>query len=237
MQRTYTLEELAKFLRRPEKDLKKLAEKDVLKGRKVQGNWVFALPDVVLWMENEMTAQMGTDGAADLEEAVSHVASAAPESEENALADLLSADAIVLDFAAKTKESVIRDIVKIAAETGKLWDPDAMADALREREEMAATALDCGVAILHPRRPQAQIIAEDFLALATTRRGVPFGGGFDNLTDVFFLLCCQTDAAYLRALGRLARVLKEPGFLDALRECAEPFAAQKLLAEYEKATN
>ncbi len=234
MQRSYTLEELAKFLRRPEKDLKKLAEKGVLNGRKVQGNWVFALPDVVLWMENEMTAQMGTDGAVDLEEAAARVASDAPTSEEPALADLLSVDSIALNFAAKTKDSAIRGITKLAADAGKLWDPDAMADALREREEMASTALDCGVAILHPRRPQANIIAEDFLALAVSRRGIPFGGGFDNLTDVFFLLCCQTDAAYLRTLGRLARVLKAPDFLEQLRECDDAFAARKLIADYEK---
>ena len=46
MQRTYTLSELSTFLRRPERELKTLAEKEVLHGRVRQGEWVFDLPSV-----------------------------------------------------------------------------------------------------------------------------------------------------------------------------------------------
>jgi len=233
MQRTYTLEELSKFLNRSTKEVQKLAEKEILKGRKVQGKWTFALPDVVLWMENEMT-RLAEEETAQLEEVV---ASDAEVVEEVSLAALLDEAAIDLQFAAKTKASVLREMPKLAEKTGKLWDADQMAEALREREEMASTALDVGAAILHPRRPQADILAEDFLALGISPRGVPFGGGFDNLTDVFFLLCCQTDASYLRALGRLARVLRQPGFLDSLRQCADAYEVKKLIVATEQELN
>lgn len=233
MQRTYTLEELSKFLNRSTKEVQKLAEKEILKGRKVQGKWTFALPDVVLWMENEMT-RLAEEETAQLEEVV---ASDAEVVEEVSLAALLDEAAIDLQFAAKTKASVLREMPKLAEKTGKLWDADQMAEALREREEMASTALDVGAAILHPRRPQADILAEDFLALGISPRGVPFGGGFDNLTDVFFLLCCQTDASYLRALGRLARVLRQPNFLDSLRKCADAYEVKKLIVATEQELN
>jgi len=233
MQRTYTLEELSKFLNRSTKDVQKLAEKEILKGRKVQGKWTFALPDVVLWMENEMT-RLAEEETAQLEEAV---ASDSEIVEDASLASLLDEAAIDLQFAAKTKASVLREMPKLAERTGKLWDVDQMAEALREREEMASTALDVGAAILHPRRPQPDILAEDFLALGISPRGVPFGGGFDNLTDVFFLLCCQTDASYLRALGRLARVLRQPNFLDSLRKCADAYEVKKLIVATEQELN
>ena len=229
MQRSYTLDELAKFLRRQPKQLQKLAENGTLKGRKVQGDWVFALPDVVLWMETEIVEPESHN-----DEFEKTLATGADD-EETSLADIFAENAIDLNFPAKTKESVIRNITKLAADAGILWDADGMADALREREEMASTALDVGVAILHPRQPQPHIIAENFLALGVAGRGVPFGGGFNNLTDVFFLLCCDSDRVYLRMLNRLARVLKSDGFLDALRECATPFDAKKLLADAEKA--
>lgn len=228
MQRSYTLDELAKFLRRQPKQLQKLAENETLKGRKVQGEWVFALPDVVLWMESEIVEPESPN--AEFEKTL-----AAGNAEETTLADIFVESAIDLNFPAKTKESVIRNITKLAADAGFLWDPDSMGDALREREEMASTALDSGVAILHPRQPQPHIIAQNFLALGLAGRGVPFGGGFNNLTDVFFLLCCDADRVYLQMLNRLARVLKSDGFLDALRECATPFDAKKLLADAEKA--
>ena len=207
MQRSYTLDELAKFLRRQPKQLQKLAENGTLKGRKVQGEWVFALPDVVLWMETEIVEPESQN--AEFEKTLATGA----DDEETTLADIFAENAIDLNFPAKTKESVIRNITKLAADAGILWDADGMADALREREEMASTALVVGVA----------------------GRGVPFGGGFNNLTDVIFLLCCDSDRVYLRMLNRLARVLKSEGFLDALRECQTPFDAKKLLADAEKA--
>lgn len=233
MQRAYTLEELAKFLNRSTKEVQKLAEKDILKGRKVQGKWNFALPDVVLWMENEMT-RLKEEETAQLEEVVS---SDDEIVDEVSLDSLLDVGAIDLQFAAKTKASVLREMAKLAENAGKLWDAEQMAEALREREEMASTALDVGAAILHPRRPRPDLLAEDFLALGVARRGVPFGGGFDNLTDVFFLLCCQTDASYLRALGRLARVMRQPGFLDSLRECSDPIEAKNLIVATERELN
>lgn len=216
MQHSYSLTELAKFLNRTDKEIQKLADKGILKGRKVQGTWIFSLPDVVLWMENEMT-QVSTDETEQLEHAVVKASDEAPATVE--LSSLISPESIDLSFSAKTKSSVLNEIVKLGEDVGKLWDGKMMAAALREREDMSSTALENGVAILHPRRPQANILAEDFLALAITSRAIPFGGGRDNETDVFFLLCCQTDASYLRALGKLARVLKFPDFLDQLREC------------------
>ena len=44
-------------------------------------------------------------------------------------------------------------MVQLAAETGWLWDPRAMADAVRSREEMHSTALENGVALLTPGGP------------------------------------------------------------------------------------
>ena len=94
-----------------------------------------------------------------------------------------------------------------------------LADALRQREEMHSTAMDIGVAILHPRRPMPDNTGEPFVLLGVSPRGIPFGGGFGNLTDIFFLVCAIDDKTHLRLLAEIARLLKRPGFLDQLREC------------------
>lgn len=233
MQRTYTLEELARLLNRQPKELRKLAENDVLHGRKAQGSWTFALPDLVLWMEQEMT-QVDAGKAAELENAV---ASARESHEETEFSELLSESLVNLFFTAKTKSSVVSEIARIAENAGMLWDADTMTSALKEREEMASTAMEGGVAILHPRRPQSDIIAQDFLVVAVSPNGVPFGGGRDNLTDVFFLLCCQSDASYLRSLGRLARIIKTDGVLDALRQAETQADVVELLSNTERELN
>lgn len=230
MQRSYTLGELAKFLHRSEKEIERLASSGTLRGRKLKGDWIFSLPDVVLWMESEMI-QVDSQQTVILEDAVG--SSSDDENYSISLSNILDIDSIELSFSAKTKVSVINEIVKLGERVGKLWDPVEMARELKEREEMNSTAIDSGVAILHPRRPQPNIISEDFLALAVSRTPIPFGGGFNNNTDVFFLLCCQTDTSYLRTLGKLARVLKSQGFLDNLRECDAPVSVLELLEKTE----
>ena len=133
---------------------------------------------------------------------------------------MLPLEAIAIPLAARTRNSVIDSMVELAAATGWLWDPRAMADAVRSREEMHSTALENGVALLHPRRPMAKILSQPFLALGVTTSGIPFGADVP-LTDVFFLICSMEDRGHLQVLARLSRILTSAGFLNALHEAAD----------------
>ena len=124
-------------------------------------------------------------------------------------------------------------MTQLAATTGLLWDPDKMAQALRDREEMHPTALDNGVALLHPRRPLPTILAEPLLALGITRQGIPFGAGCGVLTDVFFLICSENDRNHLRTLARLSRIITAPQFLRVIRQAQDAAAAHAVIVEYE----
>jgi PTS system nitrogen regulatory IIA component len=125
-------------------------------------------------------------------------------------------------------------MVELAAGTGLLWDPDKMVEAVRSREEMHPTALENGVALLHPRRPMASILGEPFLALGITRSGIPFGGSGGMLTDVFFLICSTEDRGHLRTLARLSRLIGAGGLLDPLRRAPDADSAHALLIETEE---
>jgi PTS system nitrogen regulatory IIA component len=107
-----------------------------------------------------------------------------------------------------------------------------MADAVRVREDMHPTALENGVALLHPRRPMPQILSQPLLALGCTTSGIPFGGNVP-LSDVFFLICSHEDRGHLRVLARLSRLLTAPGFLNGLHEAADARAARELIIEVE----
>jgi len=96
-----------------------------------------------------------------------------------------------------------------------------MAQAIRERENLHPTALDNGVALLHPRRPMPTLLAEAFLAVGRTYQGIPFGGTQGGLTDVFFLICSIDDQGHLRTLARLSRLLNDATFLEGLRCCED----------------
>lgn len=219
--RIFDVQQVGKILHLPPKKIERLAEHGELDGRKSQGKWLFSKADLLVWFEKNMDEGSGESHFETMEEfAEEHVPQ--EEAEELSIADLLPPEAILFPFTAKTKDSVIRELARKSAERMKVWDADRLADALRKREEMMSTAMENGVAILHPRRPMPDNTAETFLALGVSLRALPFGGGFNNLTDLFFLVCATDDQTHLRLLAGIGRMLSRSGFLDRLRQLESP---------------
>ena len=135
---------------------------------------------------------------------------------------------------ARTRAKVIVAMTDLAARTELLWDPEKMAQAVRAREDMHPTALDNGCALLHPRRPMPNIVAEPFLALGLTGQGIPFGGSGGTLTDIFFLICSTDDRGHLRVLARISRLISDNELLSGLRRAPDPETVHKLIAEREE---
>jgi PTS system nitrogen regulatory IIA component len=161
--------------------------------------------------------------------------SSIPETAVDSITEVITPERIAIPLAAKTREAVIKAIVQVAADTGLLWDPEKMAEAVRIREQMHSTALGGGVALLHPRRPMPTILSEPFVVLGRTTQGIPFGGSRGQLTDIFFLICSASDAGHLQTLARLTRLINDAAVLDAIRAAEESEEVYKLLVEAESA--
>jgi PTS system nitrogen regulatory IIA component len=82
---------------------------------------------------------------------------------------------------------------------------------------MHPTALESGVALMHPRRPMPSILGEAILAFGRTDKDIPFGGASGLLTDLFFLICSIDDRGHLQTLARLSRLIADPELLASLR--------------------
>jgi PTS system nitrogen regulatory IIA component len=159
-------------------------------------------------------------------------ASAAEDDRRLALSQMLPLEAISVPLSARTRGSVIREMVALVGQTGLLWDPDKMAQAVQAREELQTTAMDIGVALLHPRRPLPTILGEPVLALGLSAQGIAFGGS-RNLTDVFFLVASTDDRGHLRTLARLSRLIANRDFLESLRAADTADRAKQVIAEAE----
>jgi PTS system nitrogen regulatory IIA component len=229
--RDFDVEGLARYLHLSAQQVVKLAERGKLPGRKVGGDWRFAKPDIHHWLER----RIGLSDEVELIEVEAALRSAAPpeEQHEPRLAEMLPLEAIAVPLLARTRNSAIDQMVELAARTGWLWDARQMAEAVKAREDMHTTALENGVALLHPRRPMAKILAQPLLALGLTTSGIHFGSGAPP-TDVFLLICSTDDSGHLRTLARLSRVLAAEGFLDSLRAVDDAAAAHRLIVETEK---
>jgi nitrogen PTS system EIIA component len=221
---------LSRYLHLSPQQVNKLADRGKLPGRKVSGVWRFSKSDIHHWLET----RIGLSDESELVEVESVLDKAATAVEEEIrIADMLPLEAIAVPLQSRTRNSVIDGMTELAAATGWLWDVQEMAEAVKAREAMHSTALENGVALLHPRRPMAKILAQPFLAFGSTMGGIPFGGE-GALTDLFFLICSTDDRGHLRTLARLSRVLASPGFLDALRQSPDARAVRQLIAETEE---
>ncbi len=226
----FDVHSLARYLHLAPQQVVKLAERGKLPGRKVGGEWKFSKPDIHHWFEN----RIGLSDELELieVEAVLQRSSPVENEQEVCIAELLPREAIAVPLLARTRNSVIDSMVELASQTGWLWDVKEMAEAVKAREDMHTTALENGVALLHPRRPMAKILGQSFLALGCTSSGIPFGSDAP-LTDVFFLICSMEDRGHLRVLARLSRILTTPGFLDALRQATSADEVHRLIEETE----
>ena len=223
----FDLSALARYLRIAPAEVEKMASRDRIPGRKVQGAWRFSRSEIHHWLEERISAS----DAAELEQLEQALEKATEIDDE----ELFPRDSLARSFPSRCPcrpalvSSVIRSMVDVAARTGWLWSPDEMAEAIESREAMCPTALDNGIALLHPRRPLESALAQPLIALGVTGQGIPFGNLRGGLTDVFFLLASVSDRGHLRALARLSRVIGDAELIPQLRQATNPTEARNLI--------
>lgn len=231
IQEIYTIEELGRQMGKSVKELKKLAEREKLAGFKQQGKWFFTADSLMLYLENGLKEQ----DAAEKDRLHDFVEQSplSNEMESFSILDFLKVDSIMLPFSARTSSAVFRDLVQQGVQLGQIWNPDKMIEELKKREEISSTAMENGVALLHPSHPLPSIISETFLILGITPRGIPFGGGYDNLTDIFFLIGSYEREIHLKLLRAIALLIQKNDFLERLRQTGSPNEVLSLIAEFQ----
>ncbi len=230
----FDVDSLATYLHVTPAQVRRMLDRGKLPGRKIAGDWRFSRAEIHHWLEERIGATDDDDELAHVEHVLEREQSPHGEPPEVSIAAMLPLDAIAFPLNARTRGRVIERMVEAAAQTGWLWDPDKMIEAVNARETLHSTALDIGVALLHPRRPQASILAQPFLALGRTYNGIPFSDSQGKLTDIFFLVLSTDDRVHLRTLARLSRFLNEPQFLADLRAAEDGHELHRVIEQFEQ---
>jgi len=223
----FDIDQLAAYLHVTPGQVMKMASPGKIPGRKVNGQWRFSESEIHHWLEE----QIGVGDAEELEkvERILEKNWDTTIDDRTMLSDFMILEAIAVPLDARTRGSVIREMCKLAASTGLLWDPEVMAEAVQIRESLHPTALENGVALLHPRRPQTSILADSFVALGISHQPIPFGNTSGHRTDIFFLICSTDDQVHLRILARLARLVGDEVLLTMLRSAQSPAEALEII--------
>ncbi|MDB4679231.1 PTS sugar transporter subunit IIA [bacterium] len=226
----HSVAQIAAYLHLTPVQVIKMASRGLLPGRRVAGDWLFNEAEIHHWLEE----RIGASDSEDLHKVQQVVDRVTGESVDRAICEICTPETIAVPLNARTRGSVIRAMCELSSKSGLMWDAPAMAEAVQARESMHPTALDCGVALMHPRRPQTSILADSVVALAVSPTALPFSDS-GHLTDIFFLICSYDDPSHLRILSQLSRLIANSEMLDGLRACESVADAWRCLKEAEEA--
>jgi PTS system nitrogen regulatory IIA component len=221
------LDQLATYLQRDVREVSKLASRGHLPGRRVGGEWRFARAEINHWLETQLSSYSEQELTAIERSRHEH------PHEQPLLSLMLTEATIAVPLEAKTRPAVLRELVHLAEQSWQVFDPAAILEAIRQREEQASTAVLCGVALPHPHRPLPAALGDHVLAVGITPSPVPFGGPGASLTDIFILTCCLDDHTHLRVLARWSRLFLREGFADDLRASPDAKTAWQCIARAE----
>lgn len=223
--RNMSLEELARHIGMDARFVRRLAERGSLPGQMVQGEWRFNRAQLLEWLQQEMHT-LDEVHVRNLERAMRD------EGDQRLIGAYLAPEAVEMNLPARSRPSVLRELVRLAERTGLVYDGAEIIDSLEQREALAPTALPRGIAFPHPRRPLPYATAEPLICLARVPRGIPFGAPDGRLTDLFVLICANDERQHLGLLARLAMMFNSD-LPDALRDAESNEAALALILQTE----
>jgi len=136
------------------------------------------------------------------------------------LTDILSEESVVVCTGLKTKREVLEKLAQQAAEvTGQAAEP--VFEALSDREALGSTGLGNGIAIPHGKFPGLSGVTAVFARLD---QPVDFDSVDDQPVDLVMMLLAPLGAGadHLKALARVARILRTDAVVDQLRRTLDP---------------
>ena len=137
------------------------------------------------------------------------------------ITELLSVNLIKLELNSKTKEDVIKEMVKILDENGKLLDVDKYLQAVIDRESEFSTGIGMGIAIPHGK---SSGVKEPALVFGRSKEGIDYQSMDDELAHIFFLIAVPEESSneHLKILGQISRKLMHKELRDSLMKAKSP---------------
>src|SRR3954463_2910754 len=144
------------------------------------------------------------------------------------ITDLVAPEAILPALKINTKKQALQELAARASSlTGQ--NERAVFEVLLQREKLGTTAVGYGVAIPHGKLPKLDRL---FGLFARLDRPIDFEALDGQPVDLVFLLLAPEGAGadHLRALARVARLLRDPEVARKLRDSRDAAALYAVLA-------
>lgn len=144
--------------------------------------------------------------------------------------EFLSPDSVIPNLRAKGKKQILQELSAQAARRLPALDEREIFETLLQRERLGSTGIGDGVAIPHGKLPALDRM---FGLAARLERPVDFEALDGQPVDLAVLLLApeKAGADHLKALAQIARILREPGLLERIRNARDESALYALLTQ------
>jgi PTS system nitrogen regulatory IIA component len=151
------------------------------------------------------------------------------------LNDLLSVEGVVPALKVASKKQAIQELSERAAALTGLPEREIF-DTLLQRERLGSTGVGHGVAIPHGKLVRLDRL---FGLFARLEQPIDFEALDEEPVDLVFVLLAPEGAGadHLKALARIARVLRDPATATKLRAATDPSALFALLTQPAASSN
>jgi len=145
------------------------------------------------------------------------------------LLEFFSPEAVLPALRVSGKKQALHELAASSARLTGL-EERMIYETLLQRERLGSTGIGEGIAIPHGKFPKLDHL---FGLLARLDRPIDFEALDSQPVDVLFLLLAPEGAwaDHLRALARVARVLREPGLLDRVRSARDADALYAIITQ------
>jgi PTS system nitrogen regulatory IIA component len=143
--------------------------------------------------------------------------------------EFLHPEAVLSALRAKGKKQALQELSAHAARLAGLDDREVF-ETLLQRERLGSTGVGDRIAIPHGKLPRLDRL---FGLIARLERPIDFEAVDGEPVDIIFLLLAPATAGadHLKALARIARVLREPGIRDRIRAARDANALYAVLSD------
>jgi PTS system nitrogen regulatory IIA component len=134
------------------------------------------------------------------------------------VAEFLTPESIIPGLSGTDKEPAIREMVECLVRAGQVKDVEGTVEVLLEREKLGSTGIGQNIAVPHAKSDE---VGKIVLSVGISEAGVAFDALDGDPVNIIFLVLAPVDSTglHLKVLARIARLLKDKVFRNALRNC------------------
>lgn len=152
------------------------------------------------------------------------------------ITDFLKEDCILINLKGKEKNEVLAELLELLKAKKHIKDSDEILSTLMEREKLGSTGIGQGIAVPHAKTDQIENLIG---ALGISDSGVSFDSLDGEPVNIVFLILApgKSIGLHLKALAKIARLLKNRTFRNALRGAKTPAEALEIIKEDDEKSN